>query len=395
MKMRISLIVIATLILCLPLQAQRVEISVTNSLNVARLNEPVVISWSAVSSKLGAQSSALQLTDIHGKAIPVQLDDLDFDGKPDEIAFAAHFGPGQGREFTLSAASKKAEFPALTDAQNYKRINGSLQAVDDDDVAGTGRERGAYRFDGVGWESEVVGYRLYLDERNATDIQAKRIPGLYWKWIGESGVDYQLDAFWGMDVLHVGPALGIGGIAFWNGDSVLKPISLDRQRCRIVARGPVRAVIRVEYHGWDLGGDKVDVTSQFSIYAGDRISEHTVILEKSASSRTIVAGIVRHDSTGVFWNAQRGCLYTVGHQSRANDTLFMALTVDPSRVIRTTNDVYNELVLLSIEPGKPVNILLSSYWQGETGRMWSKTEIDEFLQSTVQRVIEPLGIRIH
>jgi Domain of unknown function (DUF4861) len=395
MMMKIPLSIIAAVILCTPLHAQRVELSVENASSVARINEPVVLSWSTLSSRLGAHSSALQLTDIHGMFIPVQLDDLDFDGEPDEVAFVSDFDAGQVRKFTLAVVGKSDAFPPRTDAQDYKRINGLLQAVDDDDVPGSGRERKAYRFDGVGWESEVIGYRLYLDERNATDIQAKRIPGLYWKWIGESGVDYQLDAFWGMDPLHVGPALGIGGIAFWIGDSVLKPLTLDRQRCRIVAHGPVRAVVRVEYFGWELGGEKVDVTSQFSIYAGDRMSEHKVTLEKSTSPRTLVTGIVKHDSTDVVWDAQRGLLYSIGPQSRANDTLLMALSVNPASVIRKTADAFNDLVLFSIEQGKPVNILLSSYWQGETGRMWNHDQIDQFLQSTVRRLSEPLRVHMN
>jgi hypothetical protein len=395
MKLRVSFIILAVVIWCLPLQAQRVELTVTNPSNTPRSNETVVISWAEVSKKLGEQPTALQLADENGKLLPVQLDDLDLDGRPDELAFAADFGPGQVRKFSLEVATGAQQFPARTDAQNYKRINGVLQPVDDDDVAGTGRERRAYRFDGVGWESEVVGYRLYLDERNATDIQGKRIPGLYWKWIGESGVDYQLDAFWGTDVLHVGPALGIGAIGFWVGDSLLKPLTLDRQRTRIVARGPVRAVVRVEYTGWNLGADKVDVISQFTIFAGDRVSEHRVVLQKSTTPRTLVTGIVKNDSGFVFWKPELATLYTLGRQARSGDTLLMALTVDPARVIRKTDDTYNELLLLNLDQGKPLSILVSSYWQGEPGRTWNREEIETFLQSTARRLNEPLKIWIH
>lgn len=394
-NLRIGATILSFFLCCASLHAQQVEIVVTNPSSAARTNEPVVIPWSSVHGKFDTAAPSLSLTDDGGKAIPVQIDDLNFDGKEDELTFVANFDPEQMRKFTLLPDVRSKEFPARTEARNYKRVDGVLRSIDDDDVPGTGRERKAYRFDGVGWESEVVGYRLYLDERNATDIQGKRIPGLYWNWIGESGVDYQLDAFWGMDVLHVGPALGIGGIGFWIGDSVKKPLVLDRQRCRIVARGPVRAVVRNSYFGWDLGGEKVDVTSQFSIYAGDRISEHKVILDRSSSARTLVTGIVKHDSTKIVWNAKQGYLFTLGHQSRANDTLFMALVVDPSKVKRKSSDQYNELLLLNIERGKPISILLTSYWQGETGRMWSQAEIEEFLESTVRRMAEPMVIEIH
>lgn len=377
--------------LSLTAPAQQVEITVTNPSEVPRINEPVVVPWGEVGGRIG--TSSVQLTDDHGQMMAVQIDDLDFDGNPDEVAFAADFKPGETRTFLVSAADRKQTFSSRTDAQNYKRIDGVLKAVDDDDVAGTGRERRAYRFDGVGWESELVGYRLYLDERNATDIQGKRIPGLYWKWIGESGVDYQLDAFWGMDVLHVGPALGIGGIGFWVGDSVQKPLVLDRQRTRIVARGPVRAVVRVEYSGWEAGGDKVDVTSQFVIFAADRVSEHNVVLQKSRFPKTLVTGIVRHDSSTVAWDPKQGALTSTGRQARSGDVLLMAIHAIPSTVSAKKSDTVNDLLLVPLERGKPVRFLIWSYWQGEAGSPWTDREMQEFMASTSRRLGEPLKIR--
>ena len=382
-----------------PLYPQGVKISVRNPSNATSSNEPVIAPWKDLSKKLPHQTNAhILLSDEKGKPCEFQIDDLDLDGTPDELVFVADFTPNQTRSFTLSLTAKQIEGeekPFRTDAQNWKRVKGVLQAVDDDDLAGNARDRTAYRFDGVGWESEIVGYRLYLDGRNAVDIQGKRKPGLYWKWIGESGVDYQLDADWGMDVLHVGPSLGVGGIGFWVGDSVLKPLALDHQRCRVIARGPVRAVARVEYTGWDLGGEKVDVTSLFTICAGDRVCEHRVTLTKGTSPRTLVTGIVKHDSTEVNWSPKEGCLFTIGRQSRANDVLMMALTVRPSSVIRKSEDVSNELLLLKLAEDKPLSILISSYWQGENGKIWSNAETREFLKAIGRRVNEPMKVKTH
>jgi len=397
MNGKTTIFALLIVIFTIGVQAAELRISVQNPSPVARENVPVVVFWRDIAAI--APPGNIELRDEQGNALPVQVDDMDLDGTPDELTFVATFSPGQERTFTILSSGGKHEWPSRTDAQNFKRIIGEggkkiLQPVDDDDVPGTGRDRKAYRFDGVGWESEVAGYRLYLDERNATDIQGKRKPGLYWKWIGESGVDYQLDADWGMDVLHVGPALGVGAIAFWVGDSVLKPLVLDRQRTRIVARGPVRAVVRVEYRGWDIGSEKVSLTSLFSIYAGDRVSMHRVILEKGPSPSTIATGIVTHDSTEVFWNPDQAWLCTVGHQSRANDTLLMALTVPAGSVIKKTEDGYNQLLLLSIEEHEPLDILISSYWQGETGRMWSREEQASFMQTTSRRLNEPLRVSV-
>jgi hypothetical protein len=382
-----------------PLQAQRMQIAVTNLSGIARPNEPVVLSRTQIKSRLpNIDAGTLRLLDEEKRVVPLQVDDMDLDGTPDELVFTADFGPNQHRTFMLTTFDSESVLirreSFRTDAANWKRIDGVLQSVDDDDVAGSGRDRRLYRFDGVGWESDIIAYRLYLDERNAVDVEGKRKPGLHWNYIGASGIDYQLDADWGMDVLHVGSALGIGGIGFWVGDSVLKPETVDRERCRIIARGPVRSVVRVDYTGWTVAGEKVNVSSLFTIYAGDRLTEHQIILEKGTSPTTIVTGIVKHSPTKVVWNSEESWLYTLGRQSRADDDLLMALNFVKSSVVKKTEDGSNHLVLLKVEQNKPLKFLLSAIWQGETGKMWSEEEIQGFLKRAAARLNEPLELQV-
>lgn len=378
------------------LMGQDFRFSVENPSSEARMQEPVIISWPTVRANLrGATATNIHLRDERGTGIILQVDDLDFDGSYDELTFVTDFTPRERRSFILRVqAGEKQLKPesARTDAGNWKKIGEVYQPMDDDDGPGLKRNQVGYRFDGVGWESEIVGYRVYLDERNAVDIQGKRKPGLHWNMIGETGVDYQQDADWGMDVLHVGPALGIGGIGFWVADSVLKPENLDRRRCRIVSRGPVRAVVRVDYTGWNIGGEKVDVASIFTIYEGDRVTEHRVILEQSSSPRTLVTGIVKHSAGIPTWNPEKAQLSTMGPQSRINDDLLMALNVDRSSVVGKTEDAYGHLILLNLEPGKPLRFLISSVWKGETGSMWPGKKILRFLDAVSLRLHEPVQI---
>jgi hypothetical protein len=376
---------------------QEVTVTVVNPSTIVRENEPVVIAWSELQKKLGrVQLSKLRFLNEQSRSLPFQIDDLDGDGTPDEFVFTADFAPKQERRFILTATADtlaSPNGPLRTDVANYKRIGGVATPVDDDDGPGLLRAQSQYVFDGVGWESEVIGYRLYLDERNAIDIQAKRLPGLHWNFIGSSGVNYQLDAYWGMDVLQVGPALGLGGWGFWVNDTIAYSYKLDRRRARVIARGPVRAVVRVDYYGWDLGKEKVDVTSQFIIYAADRLTEHRLYLNSGVSPKTIATGIVKHAPAKVFWNPTEATLYTVGVQSRANDSLFMALTFSPTSVVTKTEDKPNHLVLLKLEKDKPVKYLISAYWQGETGRMWSEAEVKKFLQTAASRLNEPVRVK--
>ena len=379
------------------LHAQGLRISVSNPSPVSRLNEPIILRWADLIRQAPEVSpGTLGLVDEQQKPCVIQVDDLDLDGTPDEVTFAADFGPRQRRTFSLvTMEAVPAQKPkAATDAADWKRVKGVLQSLDDDNVAGNERIRGSYRFDGVGWESEIAAYRLYLDERNAVDILGKRIRGLYWQQIGSTDMDYQQDAHWGMDVLHVGAALGIGGIGFWSGDSVLKPITLDRQRTRIIARGPVRALVRVAYSGWEVGNRKMDVTSLFSIYVGDRTCEQRVFVSNVVPGSILATGIVRHDSTTVLWNGKEGWLCTSGLQSRAGDSLLLALNVSPSDLVKKMEGRDDRLLLLKCHDSKPIRILISYYWQGETGRMWTQRQTKEYLNRIARRITEPLVVRV-
>jgi hypothetical protein len=389
--------VIVSLFIGLFALAQELTISVENPSETGRHSEPVVISWPEIVDRIPAVSpDRLRLIDENNRSLAFQIDDMDGDGVPDEFTFTADFQPKQTRQFLLTGSADTLALPTgpyRTDAVNYKRIDGIARFVDDDDGPGTFRSDNLYPFDGVGWESEIVGYRLYLDERNAIDIQAKRIPGLHWRYIAESGANYQLDAYWGMDVLHVGPALGIGGIGFWTGDSIAHPFNVDRRHCRIIARGPVRAVVRVDYYGWELPDGKANVSSIFIIYGGDRISEHRILLNSPhPAGKTIAAGIVKHDPADAFWNPTEANLYTIGKQSRTNDSLLMTLTFDPSTVVQKTEDEYNHLVLLRLEQEHPVSFFISTVWEGETGSMWNDKDVKFFLMNTALRLTEPMRV---
>ena len=75
------------------------------------------------------------------------------------------------------------------------------------------------RYEGPGWESDLVGYRFYLDWRNATDIFGKKDHRYgACKDVGQDGFDsYHEPADWGMDVLKVGESLGIGALGLLAG----------------------------------------------------------------------------------------------------------------------------------------------------------------------------------
>lgn len=76
-----------------------------------------------------------------------------------------------------------------------------------------------FPYEGIGWENEIIGYRLYLDERAVTDVFGKRKPGIILDKIDYRSKYHDL-ADWGLDVQKVGPSLGIGGLGLYRGESL-------------------------------------------------------------------------------------------------------------------------------------------------------------------------------
>jgi hypothetical protein len=374
-------------------QEPSLRLSVRNPSNIDRPQEPVVVAWPEVVRGLSKLTSpSVVVTGENGRALLTQVDDLDADGTPDELVFVADFKAGEERSFMVRQGPKPTHIaspPVRSDAGNWKKSPGGPVSVDDDDGPGLLRSQSTYVFDGIGWESELTGYRLYLDERNAIDIQGKRIPGLYWNFIGSSGVDYQADAEWGMDVLHVGPALGVGGFGFWHGDSVVKPIVLERRRTRIIARGPVRAVVRVDYHGWKVGEERINATSIYTIYGGEPFTEHRLTVE-GLKPRTVATGIVKHAASKVSWDGANGVLTSAGDQSRSGEWLRMSVHVRPADVEKTTADTWNDLLLLRLPEDVPLKYVISNRW----GNEWKRRGDEPLTDAIVARMAIPLGIRI-
>ena len=63
-----------------------------------------------------------------------------------------------------------------------------------------------FKYEGPGWESEKVGYRFYLDWRNATDIFGKKNNKLILDQVGTHDTVAKDDSYhsmqdWGMDIL--------------------------------------------------------------------------------------------------------------------------------------------------------------------------------------------------
>jgi hypothetical protein len=262
------------------------KLAVTNPSSVAREAEPIVLTVPDL-KRIAPDFAPVPIVVTHTKAstiaedaaviqaieVPSQVDDVDGNGSPDEIAFQLPLGANETRVVTI----------AYGDAATLGRLRGEYPART--------HAKFAAKYEGPGWESERTAWRLYLDARNAIDLFGKRRPGLHLETFAMPGYDYHAEMAIGRDIYKNGDALGIGSIGALVDAAVVKVADVASRQQRVVATGPVRAILEVSYKGWKVAGQQVDLVSRFTQWAGDRGFWHDVALTPAMASVRLVTGL--------------------------------------------------------------------------------------------------------
>ena len=238
------------------------------------------------------------------------------------------------------------------------------------------------QFEGPGWESEKIGYRLYLDWRNAIDIFGKKTDAIVLHKVGLDGFDsYHEMQDWGVDVLKVGDALGIGTLAFWNGEKAVRVEKTDGITCS-VENGKKSSNVKVNYTGWEINHTKTNVSTNLKIESGSYLSRYSV--ELSEELPNLATGIIKLPDTEVviFTDIKPGwsCLATFGKQSLQNDRLGMCIFFKTNQLIQQTEDKLSHVIVLKPENNKLV-YYFGAAWEQDASGVKSMAGFKELLRS--------------
>ena len=214
-------------------------------------------------------------------------------------------------------------------------------------------------YEGPGWESDRVGYRLYLDGRNAIDIFGKRSPELVLSSVGR-GDDYHAMADWGMDILKVGNSLGAGGFGVLREGAATQIGDAESYIAEVVEDTNDMAHLRVTHMKSEACGG--DVVADYVIKGGSRLTDVRI---SGDCDLPYVAGIVIHPETESFQapGGDWSVIGQVGQQTLSDDNLGMAIfyrTADVERVGKDSDDYY-----IVFKSGVEPNYILGAAWQQE------------------------------
>ena len=256
-------------------------------------------------------------------------------------------------------------------------LDGGRSVQSFDSPPGYQRDAKILTYEGPGWESDKVGYRLYLDGRNVLDIFGKKTPGIVLPKVGR-GEDYHAMADWGMDILKVGNSLGAGGWGVFKAGKAVQVGNADSYSARVVEDTKDTATLEVTLK--NAGECKADMTTTYKINAGERLTHINVAGD---CARPVAAGIVIHPGTEKLASGgKKGWQYIAryGAQSLVPDNLGIALFYNASFAAGVSDDLDDSYVIFR-RTGN-AGYITGAAWAQEDGGITDKAGFQAWLTET-------------
>ncbi|MFC1481828.1 DUF4861 family protein, partial [Candidatus Neomarinimicrobiota bacterium] len=333
---------------------------------------------------------------------------IDRDGDYEQIVMLTDFAPMEQKSMTVRyspAGNKQREYSQRAQAEisvkkggefvDRKYIGGTFENIDYLEVPAEHTDHSTYiRYEGPGWESDKVGYRYYLDWRNATDIFGKKEPAMVLQNVGLDGFDsYHEPADWGMDILNVGASLGIGSIGMWVDDKAERVADTRQLTAAVIASGPVSAAVLTGYDSWQVDGSEYELDSRLAITAGSRMTEHQIRI--SPVPENLCTGLVKHPNADIFSaddaKGEWTYLASYGKQSLVPDQLGMAILYRRDQLIELTADEYSDVVVLRPIDGDLTYYFLAA-WEQEPDGITGEDAFRTYLDTEINKLNAPLEI---
>jgi hypothetical protein len=242
------------------------------------------------------------------------------------------------------------------------------------------------RYEGPGWESDKIGYRLYLDWRNAIDLFGKVKDSIVLAGVGQDGFDsYHNMSAWGQDILKVGNALGIGSIGRWVDKEVVHFNQVDSTLLS-VHNSKKESDINIQYYGWKSANDKVDLKSHLSISPGNRFTKHTIKVSKSLSGIctgivNLNAKLIKQEIIGKKW----AYIATYGAQSLIPDNLGMVVFYKTADVEKVFDWEFDHLIMFKPSQ-KPITFYFLAAWEKEENGIKTEAEFISYLNGLLSQL---------
>lgn len=277
-KMKKILAVVASLLLCVGVMAQK-QIVVKNTANFDRAAEMVEVKVAAKNAL--SLNKQLVLKNANGQEVPYQL----------------VYGSDNKLTGFIFQADVKAKSTVV-----YQLVEGKPSAVKFLTHARFVPERK----DDLAWENDLAAYRMYgpalakENPSNGVDLWLKRtadtIVSKRYRDELKKGLSYHTDWGDGLDCYGVGHTLGCGGIAPYQNGKLY--VGDHFNRYEIIENGPLRSTFTLYYENVKVGGVVMNQEITISTTAGSALNK-AVVKYTGKVPFQLAAGIVLHNDKGI------------------------------------------------------------------------------------------------
>ena len=281
-----------------------VSILVENTWAYDKANEPVVLRLADL--KPGFEVRSATVYGGKDEEIPSQLDDLDRDTEADELAFVINIPARtkQTLQVVLSDQPSDKKYPARVYAQmrlnDKSQKNPHIQYITFDGSVPVKQSYSAMYHHGPAFESELVAFRAYMDNRQSIDLYGKKYQRLELAETNFYPKKEQLAAGYGDDVLWAGTSIGVGSFRGWVDGKLQTIDTVESRSAGILASGPVRTVVEFFDRDWQYDGAVLNMTQRYTLYAGHRdVRVDISFKEADASGKTFATGVQKLERDNV------------------------------------------------------------------------------------------------
>ena len=418
----LSFILPLAFISCKEVKEKGQLIQLTNTSEVELVDKPISIGKKLLSlnDSLVRYPLVLSQTD----TIPSQLNDTDMDGQWDELFFVADFMPKESKAITLIWTDNEPIYEARTSVRFGKRTSAdkAVQPATNETMLANELPKSLgyqqYQTDGPSWENDRVGFRHYLDGRNAKDLFGKKTSSMSPEDVGLDAAgavedNYHVMEDWGRDILAVGNSVGLGGYALINetefmrlGVTVEDSINnVEKTTFHIDVEGPVNSIISYGYNNWKPNNRTYSVKETTSIWPGIYGFKNTVSVSGLTGDEDLAVGLVNINtdhSLGVLdENSKYVVLYTHDKQTYNKEWwLGMALMLPKDKYLGftqapKTGPLSNSfLAKLKIEDNQPVSYYAIAGWELSDEKFSNETYFTDYLKKLTGQLSAVVEIEV-
>lgn len=385
------------------LAAEKLTLTVTHALDIARPSETITVPWSEINKHLpGALLQRIAVKDAQGNVLPYQVTNVAPQAKDPkgegiaygELIFQHDFAAGEkSATFTVEKTETVAPvFPSKAFARYVPE-----------------------RLDDFAWENDKIGHRTYgpalaapvadtpkeVLVTSGLDIWCKRVSyPIVDRWYNKGHDHYHKDEGEGMDMYNVGPSRGCGGTGVWDTNTKQLYVGRNYKTWKVIANGPVRAVFELTYETWMANGVMVSEVKRFTVDAGHNLDQIDSTFQITGAKEVVIgvglnktpADKGQEPKIATTPTPADGSI-TQWVEQKTNGALGTAILVASDAFQGFAEDDRNQLVLAKVTAGQTLRYFAGAGWS-KAGEFTTYQAWKDYVANAAARARAPVSVTL-